>query len=74
MVEIVDGIKVYDGTAYFGDWLEGMQYGVSSVNELKEDLLHNQEVEPEHLQAAIEEIEQDFFDWCEEHNIGGALE
>lgn len=65
----VDGIPVYEGNAvYFDDWLRKTRR--TTEQEIRNDMLIY-DTSKEEVDEAIDELREEFFDWCEENDLSG---
>lgn len=72
----VDGVKGYadgeceeDGvTVYYDDWAD--ENGFKRMEDLRTELLESGCSEEE-LDSVVEEVEEEFEQWCEDNNVNG---
>lgn len=64
-VSFVDEVIVYDGFAYFDDWLKANGY--HSQSEIREDYLMNDQ--EDELDDELERLSDEFIEWCEENDL-----
>ncbi len=66
---IIDDVKVYDGDVYFDDWL--VANGYYKREKQRDILLSNGEKTEEEFDEYIEGLEQEFLEWCDDHDLDG---
>lgn len=68
MLDVVDNVRVYDGVAYFKDWLKANGY--CSRDEFICDAVSEGKTEAEY-EAEWVSLVSEFYDWCNENELSG---
>lgn len=69
-----DGVSVYDYTlVYFDDWLINVSaWGVDSENVLN-TFICQMALSEEEIDEKLNELKEEFYSYCEEHNYDGEI-
>lgn len=69
MRSYIEGVKVYDGTVYFNDWL--LSHGYKKQAAIKDDLVSDGFSEEE-IEEQVNELYDQFEDWADENDLVAA--